>query len=87
MVRDYLKFIKINPDSMVPKCRQLAEAIIHGIKTGKVVKNDGLPSLHECSSRLEVSKTTVERAYKLLKDDGVVSSYRGKGYYIVSDQV
>lgn len=72
---------------MVPKCRQLAEAITYGIKTGKIVKNDGLPSLHEYASRLEISKNTVERAYAMLKDSGIVGSFKGKGFYVVSDQL
>ena len=41
-----------------------------------------LPSINDLSYELEISRNTAEKAYRHLKQLGVVSSVPGKGYFI-----
>ena len=74
--------LKINPRSIVPKYRQLANEIIRLIKTEGILQDEMLPSLHNVSSELELSKGSAVKAYELLKARGILGSVKGKGYYL-----
>ena len=81
-MKNYLKIVKIDNDSLKPKYKQLAEAIVNGVETELIVNGDILPSIHDFSVALDVSKNTIEKAYNALKKQGVVCSYRGKGFFV-----
>jgi DNA-binding transcriptional regulator YhcF (GntR family) len=65
-----------------PKYLQLTNSILKAIETGKVGKNDLMPSINELSFELEISRDTAEKGYKYLKKMGVLGSVPGKGYFI-----
>jgi len=73
--------IQINQTSAVPKYRQIANSIITGIKCRRIGYQDRLPSINEVSIQYEVSRDTVEKAYKVLKKEGIILSVPGKGYF------
>ncbi|MBC7913205.1 MAG: GntR family transcriptional regulator [Pyrinomonadaceae bacterium] len=77
-------FIQIDEYSATPKYLQLTNSILTAIETGKINKNDMLPSINELSYELEISRDTAEKGYKYLKKIGVLASVPGKGYYIAS---
>lgn len=81
-MKNYLKIINVDQRSIVPLYRQLADGIVKGVETGRIVRNDILPSLHELHVAFDISKGTVEKAYRLLMSQGIVGSVQGKGYYI-----
>ena len=85
-MKNYLKIVKIDEDSLTPKYRQLANGILQGIDSGMIVKDDILPSIHDFCVALDISKNSVEKAYNTLKKEGVVGSVRGKGYFIFRDK-
>jgi DNA-binding FadR family transcriptional regulator len=60
----------------------LANSIVKAVENSKFVKDFLLPSINEFSFRLEISRDTVEKAYRHLKKIGVINSVPGKGYYI-----
>lgn len=74
--------LKINHQSEVPKYRQVVDLIISDIKSGIFKQGQRIPSINEISEELLLSRDTVEKAYIYLRDKGVVSSVRGKGYYV-----
>ncbi|MBX2898389.1 MAG: GntR family transcriptional regulator [Cyclobacteriaceae bacterium] len=74
--------IKLDDHSATPKYQQLANAIVHAITTGKLVKNDVLPSINELSFEFEISRDTAEKGYRHLKNLGILGSVPGKGFYI-----
>ncbi|SEK18850.1 GntR family transcriptional regulator [Parapedobacter koreensis] len=76
--------IHINEYSATPKYLQLANAIVTAVETGKIKKDDMLPSINELSYVLEISRDTAEKGYKYLKQLGVLGSVPGKGYYITN---
>jgi len=81
-ISNFLQTIQISDFSSTPKYQQLADAVIEGIKTENLMKGDLLPSINELSAFLDISRDTVEKAYRLLKSKEVISSTPGKGYYI-----
>ena len=73
--------ITIDAASARPKYQQIADALLSGIQTKAIGVAEQLPSINEISAQYDVSRDTVERAYKLLKRDGFIKSVRGKGYF------
>src|ERR1700744_6047094 len=83
-MRNYLKIINLDEYSVTPKYLQISNAILKGIEEGKIQKDDVLPSINDLSTALDVSRNTIERAYKELKKFGVLASVTGKGYFITN---
>lgn len=81
-MKNHLKFIKLNEESITPKYLQIFNAFLAGIETNQLEIDDVLPSINDLSLALEVARNTVERAYGQLKKFGVVDSIPGKGYFI-----
>lgn len=73
--------IKINEESRVPKYKQIVDSIIGDIANGKVAVGEKIPSINELSETCYLSRDTVEKAYKTLKDRKIIESVHGKGYY------
>lgn len=71
----------INDDSRVPKYKQIVESIIEGIVKGNIKVGQKIPSINELSESAYLSRDTVEKAYKELKERKVIVSVKGKGYY------
>lgn len=74
--------LRINHDSEIPKYKQVVELIISDIEAGIFKKGQRIPSINETSEELLLSRDTVEKAYVYLKKKGILSSVRGKGYYV-----
>ncbi|SFF20840.1 GntR family transcriptional regulator [Spirosoma endophyticum] len=74
--------IAINNLSPLPKYRQIINSIIKGIEYNSIGPGEKLPSIYELCNQLDVSKRTVERAYDQLKEQAIIESVHGKGYYI-----
>lgn len=81
-MKNYLKIIKIDNYSLTHKYDQICNCILRAIEEKQVAEGDILPSINDLSIALEVSRNTIEKAYKELKKNGVVSSISGKGYFI-----
>lgn len=80
-------FINVDGLSLTPKYIQLANSIQDAVSSGKIKNNWVLPSLHELTYHLEISKETADRGYKYLRDLGVLSSVPGKGHYVTAKKV
>lgn len=76
--------IQVDEYSSTPKYKQLTNAIIAAIASGKLKKNSLLPSINELSCKLEMSRDTAEKGYRHLRKLGVVDSVPGKGYFILN---
>ena len=82
-----LSLIHIDEFSSTPKYRQLANAIIEGIQKGNIKKGELLPSINEVSFEHYMARITVEKGYNYLKQQGIIDSIRGKGFFIKVDEV
>ena len=83
-MKNYLKIVEIDEYSITPKYLQLINSILRGIESGKIVKDDILPSINDFCVALDTSRNTIERAYTELKKSGVIKSVAGKGYFIAN---
>jgi DNA-binding transcriptional regulator YhcF (GntR family) len=78
--------IQVDELSATPKYLQLTNSILKAIETGKIKKNDLMPSINELSFELDISRDTAEKGYKYLKKMGVLGSVPGKGYFIQNSE-
>lgn len=79
---EMFKYIKIDENSRIPKYRQIVDSIIENISNGNLKIDDKIPSINSFSEEYLLSRDTVEKAYQILKDRKIITSIRGKGYYI-----
>lgn len=86
-ISEFLNTIQISDFSSTPKYLQLAFAVVEGVKNNTLTKGDMLPSINELSAFVDISRDTVEKAYKFLKLKEVISSTPGKGYFIATTDV
>jgi DNA-binding transcriptional regulator YhcF (GntR family) len=75
-------YLRINHYSEVPKYKQVVDLVISDIESGIFKHGQRIPSINETSEELLLSRDTVEKAYVYLKKKGILSSVRGKGYYV-----
>ncbi|MBC3757283.1 GntR family transcriptional regulator [Hyunsoonleella sp. SJ7] len=81
------ELIKIDDYSRESKYEQIVKSIIHNISVGNLVMDQKIPSINSFSENLFVSRDTVEKAYNILKERNVISSIRGKGFYIARTEL
>lgn len=75
---------KFNPEaySTLPKYRQIIAAVINDLEKGILQKDEQLPSINELSFEYDIARDTVEKAYNELKENGIIISVRGKGFFV-----
>lgn len=66
-------------DSSVPLEEQVREQIREAIARGEVVAGDPLPSVRQLAGDLGIHWNTVARAYRRLRDEGLLVVGRGRG--------
>ena len=66
-----------------PLFLQIADAVKRSLVHGELAAGDALPPGRELAAVLDVSLETVQRAYRQLADDGLVTSRVGRGTRIV----
>jgi len=76
------QYLKIDENSRIPKYRQIVDSVINNISNGNLKIDDKIPSINSFSEEYNLSRDTVEKAYQILKERKVITSIRGKGYYI-----
>lgn len=62
---------------------QLTEILREQISRGEIARGKLLPSIRTLMQTYEVSDGTVKRALAALKEDGLVDSVPGRGYYVL----
>ncbi|MDB5206806.1 MAG: GntR family transcriptional regulator [Flavisolibacter sp.] len=78
----FYKLIYFDEFSATPKYQQLANSIVKAIEDRKLQVDDVLPSINELSFQFEICRDTAEKGYKYLKNQGIIGSVPGKGYFI-----
>ena len=79
---EMFKFINIDENSRIPKYQQIVDSIIYNISVGNLKMNEKIPSINRFSEEFYLSRDTVEKAYGILKERNIITSIRGKGFYI-----
>lgn len=76
----------IQEESKTPKYQQVINLIKSDIEQGIFRKGDRIPSINETSMDFYLSRDTVEKAYNRLREQGIITSVPGKGYYVSCEQ-
>ena len=79
--------IEIDEGSRVPKYQQVVDKIVSLIANGSISKGEKLPSINELSEQLYLSRDTVEKAYNMLRREGLIKAIPGKGNFVNTKKV
>ena len=79
---DIFKYLDIDENSRKPKYIQIVDSVTQNITQGNFSIDDKMPSINMLSEEFYLSRDTVEKAYKILKERKIITSVRGKGFYI-----
>jgi len=75
--------IELDLRSKIPIYVQIIAQIKHLIATGMLKPDDQLPTVRQLATELRVNFNTVARAYRLLDEEGLISTQHGRGTYIL----
>ena len=64
------------------KVQQLADTLSQAISQKEFQEGDSLPSINQLSTKFQVSRDTVFKAFIDLRERGLIDSTPGKGYYV-----
>ena len=78
-------FLEIDFKSDLPIYEQIRRGIIIGLARGHIKAGDKLPSVREMAENIGINLHTVNKAYKLLESDGVLTMDRRFGSLISED--
>ncbi|MEK4059818.1 MULTISPECIES: GntR family transcriptional regulator [Paenibacillus] len=78
-------FIELDLQSETPIYTQLVDQIVEGIASGALQPGDPLPSIRSLAEDLGINLHTVNKAYNLLKQEGLLQVHRKKGVIVQPD--
>ncbi len=81
-----ISFDDFNMGDGSPIYMQILLYIERGIIAGSIRDGDELPSRRVLSSLLGVNPNTVQKAYRLLEDENLISSHSGAKSYMVLEE-
>mgnify|MGYP002345671011 CR=1 FL=1 len=81
-----LKDLRLGPSNK-PKYIQVADCFIENISRGNLRIDEKIPSIDEFSKAYNVSRDTVEKGYKVLKNKQIIKVIVGKGTYVNSTKL
>lgn len=73
--------LDLDYDRGIPVYRQIYEAVVQALSTGRLAKDEQLPTIHDLAARLDINPNTVARAYRDLEHDGHIVAKRGRGTF------
>jgi DNA-binding transcriptional regulator YhcF (GntR family) len=77
-----LKNLNFNFNKNTPKYLQIVESFTDAIRENKLKKGDAIYSINELSDEYFISRDTVQKAYSILKERGIIISVKGKGFFV-----
>ncbi len=72
-------FLHIDPANGQPIYDQVVRQVMFAVASGALRTGDFVPSVRELARQLAINPNTVARAYRQLRDDGILESVRGTG--------
>jgi hypothetical protein len=74
--------VVIDPESATPVYVQLANLLRQGIQDGTYPPDRALPSIRTLQQTYEVADGTVQKALRILKDEGLAHTVQGRGVFV-----
>ncbi len=75
--------LRLDLHSRVPIYVQIVEQVKAMVAAGPLEPGSQLPTVREMASELRINFNTVARAYRLLHEEGVISTQQGRGTYVM----
>jgi DNA-binding transcriptional regulator YhcF (GntR family) len=76
------KLLNISTEKRIPIYLQIVDSITDAIRRGNYKKGERIFSINELSNEYFLARDTVQKAYNILHERGIITSVKGKGYYI-----
>lgn len=73
---------RIDQRSSLPIYEQILQSIETMIVSGALLKNEQLPSVRSVANDLAVNPNTIQKAYGLLEERGIIYSRPGRGCFV-----
>ncbi|ASO19081.1 DNA-binding transcriptional regulator YhcF (GntR family) [Actinoalloteichus hoggarensis] len=77
--------LTIDLDSEVPIYQQIRDRVVEAVAVGDLVEGDSLPSTRQLAADLLINFHTVNKAYDLLRKEGVIRVNRKSGAVVRRD--
>ena len=74
--------MSIDPTAPEPIWSQLAALVRDEIASGRRPARSRLPSINEMAAQQGVATATVVKAYRALRDEGVITGVPGRGTFV-----
>ena len=75
--------MEINFQTHIPIYIQIMDQIKHKIAANEISPGDQLPTVRQMAADLRVNFNTIARAYRLMDEDGIISTQHGRGTFIL----
>ena len=75
--------IEIDFRSKIPIYVQIMDQVKHMIATGKLKPEEQLPTVRQLATDLRINFNTIARAYRMLDEEGLISTQHGRGTFIL----
>ncbi|MEE0435121.1 MAG: GntR family transcriptional regulator [Peptococcaceae bacterium] len=76
---------RINQRSPKPIYEQIVDSVENLIISGALVKDEQVPSVRAVAKDLAVNPNTIQKAYGLLEERGIIYSRPGRGSFVAVD--
>lgn len=76
-------FTELDFRSHIPIYTQMVDRIKHLVASGVLEPGDQLPTVRQMAAELRVNFNTIARAYRILDEEGVISTQQGRGTYVL----
>ena len=80
-----ISFEHFRMEEGVPIYPQIIGYIERGVVAGAIRSGDEMPSRRTLSALLGVNPNTVQKAYRILEEDGLITSHTGAKSYVSAD--
>lgn len=74
--------LNISSEKRIPIYLQIVNSITDAIRRGNYKKGERIYSINELSNEYFLARDTVQKAYNILHEKGIITSVKGKGYYV-----
>ena len=81
-----LTFDRLTLDDASPIYLQILRYVKQGIAAGTIENGEELPSRRVVSALLGVNPNTVQKAYRMLEEEGLIQSHTGAKSCVVADE-